>query len=141
MSKQFDEISEQAKAASEKLKTVRAHTREQLEADAAAAHEKASEAADRFKETVSGAHKKASSQWQQVQTTWHEHVAKVRKTIKHKKNQLDAKEAARDADTAEAFALDAIGFAEGVIEEAAAASLDALYLRAAAQASAARAGS
>jgi len=61
--------------------------------------------------------------------------------MKHKKEDRHAEEAARDADMAEAFALDAIAFAGIVIEDAAAASLDAMHLHAAAQASAAKVGS
>ena len=45
-------------------------------------------------------------------------------------DQQDAKAAALDADLAEGYALDAISFAQGAIEEAEAAALDAVYARA-----------
>jgi hypothetical protein len=46
-------------------------------------------------------------------------------------DEQDAKAAALDADLAEGYyALDAISFAQGAIEEAEAASLDAVYARA-----------
>ena len=52
--------------------------------------------------------------------------------VKHRREdgRQDAKAAARDADLAEGYALDAISFAQGAIEEAEAASLDAVYARA-----------
>ena len=58
------------------------------------------------------------------------HVAKVRSNIEAKMDEQDAKAAALDADLAEDYALDAISFAQGAIEEAEAASLDAVYARA-----------
>ena len=59
------------------------------------------------------------------------HVAKVRSNIEAKMDEQDAKAAALDADLAEGYyALDAISFAQGAIEEAEAASLDAVYTRA-----------
>ena len=45
-------------------------------------------------------------------------------------DEQDAKAAALDADLAEDYALDAISFAQGAIEEAEAAALDAVYARA-----------
>jgi hypothetical protein len=140
LSEQFDKVAETAKAAAEKVKAGGARTREQLEADAAAARDKASEEADRLKDKAAEAHEKGSSRLQEVQEKWHEHATNVRKSMKHKQEELDAKQAASDADMAEAFALDAIALAGIVIEDAAAASLDAMYLRAAARASAAKAG-
>jgi hypothetical protein len=52
--------------------------------------------------------------------------------VKHRSEdgRQDAKAAALDADLAESYALDAISFAQGAIEGAEAASLDALYARA-----------
>jgi hypothetical protein len=138
---QFDTVSQKAKAAAEKLKSAGAQTRQQLEADADAARSKASEEADRMKGKAADTKEKASSQWQEVQAKWREHVNNARRSIQRKKYQLDAKDAASDADMAEGFAIDALTFAGVVIDEAAAAALDAMYLRIAAKESAAKAGS
>jgi hypothetical protein len=54
----------------------------------------------------------------------------VRANVKQNKHQLDAEQAAMDADMAEAYALDAIDFVASTIEEAEYAALDAIYLRA-----------
>ena len=138
LSQQFDNVSERAKAAATKVKAANARTRDQLEADAVAAREKATEANDQIKAKAGAQHEKASSHWQEVRANWQEHVAKVRKDAKNRKEKLDAKEAARDAQWAESYAEDAIAFAGAVIDEAAAAALDAMYLRAYAQVSAAK---
>jgi hypothetical protein len=54
----------------------------------------------------------------------------MRTTVEEKKERFDAREAAKDADRAEVYALDAIDFAQAAIQEAEYATLDALYLRA-----------
>ena len=53
----------------------------------------------------------------------------MRAKVTDKKAQHDAKEAVRDADFAESYALDAIDFAQAVIQEAQYAALDAISLR------------
>jgi hypothetical protein len=141
LSQQFEKVSDRAKAAADKVKAANAHARDQLQADAAAAREKATEANDEMKAKAGAQHAKASSHWQDVRAKWQEHVAKVRQDAKNRKEKLDAKEAARDSDWAEAYAADAIAFAGAVIEEAAAAALDAMYLRAYAKVSQAKVGS
>jgi hypothetical protein len=97
--------------------------------DAAAARERATATADQFEEKVVDASSRASAQWNEVRGKWKAHVAKVRSSIEAKMDEQDAK-AALDADLAEDYALDAISFAQGAIEEAEAASLDAVYARA-----------
>ena len=95
-----------------------------------AARELATATADQFEEKVVDASGRASSQWDEVRGKWKAHVAKVRSNIEAKMDEQDAKAAALDADLAEDYALDAISFAQGAIEEAEAASLDAVYARA-----------
>jgi hypothetical protein len=140
-SKQFDKVSDSAKAAADKVREASAHTRDQLEADADAAREKATKTADQLKEKAAGAHEKASSQWQEVRANWRDHVTKMKQDLERRKAKHDAKEAAQEADWVEGYALDAIDFAGAVIEEAASAALDAMYLRAYARASAEEVGS
>jgi hypothetical protein len=57
-------------------------------------------------------------------------VATTAKIRQRKKDQIDAHEAANDADWAEAYAADAIDFALDAIDEAEYAALDAVYPRA-----------
>ena len=140
-SKQFDKIADSAKAAGDKVRAANAHTRDQLEAEADAAREKASKTADQLKDKAAGAHEKASSQWQDVRAKWSDHVTKMKKDAERRKAKHDAKEAAQEAEWVEAYARDAIDFAGAVIEEAASAALDAMYLRIYEHASAEKAGS
>ena len=139
-SKQFDNIADRAKAAGDKVRAANAHTRDQLEAEADAAREKASKATDQLKDKAAAAHEKASSQWQEVQAKWRDNVSKMKKDAEHRKAKHDAKEAAQQAEWLEGYARDAIAFAGAVIEEAASAALDAMYLRAYAHVTAEKAG-
>ena len=130
LSEKFDALSDKAKESANKLKATGGREKDQLKADAAAARERATATADQFEEKVVEASERASSQWDEVRGKWKAHVAKVRSSIEAKMDEQDAKAAALDADLAEDYALDAISFAQGAIEEAEAASLDAVYARA-----------
>ena len=127
LSARFEKISDSAKTATDKVKAAGQRSKEQLETDVASARDKATAAADQFKDKAAAAR---SSQWDEVRGTWQTHVAKVRPDVKVKKVKFHAKEAAEDADRAEAYALDAIEFAQTTIEEAEYAALDAVYARA-----------
>ena len=70
----------------------------------------------------------------ELREKWHAHVAKVRAGAHKKKDQIDAHNAAMDADMTEAYAYDAIDFALETIEEAEYSVLDAIYARANAEA-------
>jgi hypothetical protein len=129
-SAQFEKISDKAKVATDKLQTAAEGTREQLEADAANARDQATAAAEKFKDKAAAVKGRGSSQWREVRETWHTHVATARENIKEKEDELDAHAAARDADHAEDYAVDAIDFAEAAIDEAQYATLDAMRARA-----------
>jgi hypothetical protein len=126
-SAKFEKISDSANAATAELKAASQRSKGQLEIDVASARDEAIAAADQFKDKAAAAR---SSQWDEVRGTWQTHVAKVRADVKEKKVKFHAKEAAEDADRAEAYALDAIDFAQTTIEEAEYAALDTLYARA-----------
>ena len=64
LSQQFDKVSDRAKAAADTVKAANAHAREQLDADVAAAREKANQANDQMKAKASAQREKASSHWQ-----------------------------------------------------------------------------
>jgi small-conductance mechanosensitive channel len=134
LDKQFEKISDKAQAATAELKAGIQKGKDQLEADVASAREKATAAAANVKGKAAGTHDQAVSQWQETREKWQDHVAKVRAKAAEKKAHHDAKEAGKDADFAESYALDAIDFALAVIQEAEYATLDAFYLRARADA-------
>ena len=139
-SQQFDQVSAKAKSAGDKLRAAGGQTRDQLKDELAGARDKATEAADRLKDKAESTQEKASSKWQEVRDKWNEHVKQMKNDMERKREQRDAEDAATQADWAEAYALDTISFAEAVIEEAASAALDAVYLRAYARASAEKVG-
>jgi lysozyme family protein len=80
------------------------------------------------------ARENASSDWKEIRDKWYAHVAEVRARAHQKKDQIDAHNAAVDAEMAEAYAYDAIEFALDAIDEAEYAALDAIYARADAEA-------
>jgi hypothetical protein len=127
---QFEKIADTARTATDKVEAAGQRTRDQLEADVATAHERATAAADRMKDKADAAGDDASSDWQEIREKWHAHVAKVQARAHKKKDQIDAHNAAMDADMTEAYAYDAIDFALDAIEEAEYSVLDALYARA-----------
>ena len=131
---QFDKISTAAKEANEKIRASGQQAREQVEADATRARDRASQAANHLKDRAQAAHDKASEHWQDLADQWHAHVAKIRKDVKKKKAEHDAKEMKVYAEMADGYALDAIDFAQAAIYEAEYAVLDAVSARATADA-------
>jgi len=132
LSTEFEKISNKAAAATQHLHAAGQRTRDQLATDAANAREKATAAANQFRDNAAGAGHKASSHWEDIRGKWQAHVAKVRTSVNEKKEQLDADAADADANIALSYALDAIDFAQAAVDEAEYASLDAMYARAAA---------
>jgi len=131
---QFGKISDTARTATGKVEAAGERTREQLEVDVAAARDRVAAAADRMNGKADAARENASSEWQEIRDKWHAHVATVRARAHQKKDQIDAYNAAVEADMAEAYAYDAIEFALDAIDEAEYAALDAIYARADAEA-------
>jgi hypothetical protein len=131
---QFEKISDTAKTATDKVQAAGQRTRDQLEADVAAARARANAAADRIKDRADTARDSVSSEWHEMRDKWDAHVAKVRTRAQDKKHKVDAHNAAVDADIVEAYAYDAINFALDAIQEAEYAALDAIYARADAEA-------
>src|ERR1700761_6676059 len=130
LSAKFEQISDRAKAATDELKAAGASTRNELEADAAKARDRATAAADQLKAKADTARDDASSQWQAIHNSWHAHMAKARTRVKNAADNFDARQAALDADLAEDYAYDAITFALNAIDEAESATLTAMYARA-----------
>ena len=108
---QFEKIANTARTAADKVEAAGQRTRDQLEADVETAHEKAEAAADRMKDKADAARDNASSEWHEIREKWHAHVAKVRARAHEKKDQIDAHNAAVDADMTESYAYDAVDFA------------------------------
>jgi hypothetical protein len=130
LSTKFEKISDKAKTALDQLRAASQRTRDQLAAEAASARDQATAAANQFKHKGDFACDRASSQWREIRGKWQIHVAKARASVHRDRGRFNAREAARSADMAHAYALDAIDFAQAAIEEAESAALDAMSLRA-----------
>lgn len=137
VSERFEKISIAAQDANEKIRAAGQQAHEQVDADAARARDRASQAADHLKDRAKTSHDKASEHWRDLADKWNAHIAKIRKDLKKKKDQHDAREMKAYAEMAEGYAVDAIDFAQAAIYEAEYAALDALSARAAAKAMAA----
>jgi hypothetical protein len=68
--------------------------------------------------------------WNQVQTSWQEHVDSVREKLEERKAERDVKRLQSAADDAEEYAAATTDFAIAAIEEAEYATLDAVLARA-----------
>ena len=132
LSERFKKISVAAQEANEKIVAAGQQAREQVESDAKRARDKASDAADHLKDRAEAAHDKASEHSRDLADKWNAHIAKIRKDMKKKKEEHDAKEMRAYAEMAEGYAFDAIDFAQAAIYEAEYAVLDALAARTAA---------
>ena len=85
--------------------------------------------ADKLRESAEVNKGKISVWWDDVQRTWHEHVAKIRDDIDGKRAEHDVEKAEKYAEHAEDDALFAIDFAYAAIVEAEYAVLDAALAR------------
>jgi hypothetical protein len=134
LASQFEKISVAAKEADEKIRAAGQQASKQVDAEAVRARDKASQAADHLKDRAEAAGDKASRHWQDLADTWHAQIAAVRKDLKKKKAEHEAKEMEVYAEIAEGHALEAIDFAQAAVYEAEYAVLEALSASAAAEA-------
>ena len=132
LSESFKKISVAAEDANEKIRIAGQQGREQVEADAAHARDRASQAADHLKDRAGASHDKVSEHWRKLTDKWNAHIGDIRKALKKKKDEHDAKEMQAYAELTEGHAIEAIDFAQAAICEAECAVLDALSARAAA---------
>jgi hypothetical protein len=105
LSTKFEKISDKAKTALDQLRAASQRTRDQLAAEAASARDQATAAANQFKHKGDFACDRASSQWREIRGKWQIHVAKARASVHRDRGRFNAREAARSADMAHAYAL------------------------------------
>ena len=84
---------------------------------------------DKLRESATATEAHVSASWNDLQKTWREHVAHMRRDIDTKKTELDAKKAESRAENAEGDALFAIDYAYATVEEAEYVVLDAISAR------------
>jgi hypothetical protein len=78
----------------------------------------------------------AESHWNELQSSWDQHIQRIRLRIAEKKAEHDVASAERDAEWAASDAVNAVDFALVAVEEAEYAVLDAAVARANADATA-----
>jgi hypothetical protein len=126
---QLDKLAARAKEAHEHAEAARGKAKAELEQDVEAARKSAQDKADKLRESAEANKGKISVWWDDVQRTWHEHVAKIRDDVDRKRAEHDVDRAERHAENAEDDALFAIDYAYAAIEEAEYAVLDAALAR------------
>ncbi|MFG2937674.1 hypothetical protein [Streptomyces sp. NPDC048282] len=124
------ELSEKARDAQRTVEAGLSQDRQKLSAAVADAKDKAEQGAQRLKASGEQTKGHVTGAWNQVQTSWQEHVTAVRDKIEERKEERDVKRLRKAADDAEDYASDAISFAIAAVEEAEYATLDAVLARA-----------
>jgi hypothetical protein len=117
-----EEAEKNAAAASDKAKA-------DLEQDRENSRAVAQQEAEQLREAADAGRGKISDWWNDVQSSWSEHIAQIQKNVESKKGEIDLDRAKRRADNTEADAEFAIEFAYTAIGEAEYAVLDANLAR------------
>jgi hypothetical protein len=133
----FTKLREHAERGEQEIKAAATESKAKLEARVEGARRNADERAGELRTKAEGTKEQGASQWHEVQSSWDQHVQRVRQRIDEKQAKMDAKAAEHDARWAEDDAANAIAFAESAVEEAEYAALEAMRARADADALAA----
>jgi hypothetical protein len=128
LSAQFEQIPDRAKVASDQVRAASQRNQDQLRTAASSARNRATAAAGRLQDNEAA--RGVSAHWQDIRAKWQAHVAAVQSDLDEAGDEIDASYAIVNADLAESYAMDAIGFAAAAIDEAEAAALNAMYCRA-----------
>jgi Skp family chaperone for outer membrane proteins len=100
-----------------------------LQAKAEDARKAADDHAAQFRAIAQDTSEQAEAHWNELQSSWDQHIQHVRQRIAAKKAEHDSAAADSDAEWAEADAVNAVDFAEAAVVEAEYAVLDAALAR------------
>jgi len=128
-SQKLAKLSERAKEAEDHASAAQNQAKADVERSANEARARAEAHAEELHQSAAATGAQLSASWNDMQKSWSNHMAQVRRGIDDKKGQLDARRAETRADDAEADALFAIDYAYGTVEEAEYAVLDAISAR------------
>jgi hypothetical protein len=126
LSDHLSRLAARAKQAETRVAGVREEARADVEQDLASARESAQEQATRMQRAAEGNKERVSNWWGDVQTSWNQHLSRVREDMESKKVKHDVNKAKRRADEAEEYALFMIDLAYSAVVESEYAALDAL---------------
>jgi hypothetical protein len=130
----FSELRQQVDQAESDIKAAASEDSAKLKAKADEARKAADEHAGQFAAMAQDTSEQAEAHWNELQSSWDQHIQRIRQRITEKKSELDAASAQRDAEWAENDAVNAVDFALVAVQEAEYAVLDAAVTRANAEA-------
>jgi hypothetical protein len=122
-------LATRAKEAQTRVAKVREEARADLEQDVASARESAQEQADKLHQAAEQSKAGISGRLSDVQSSWNEHISRIREDLEDKRAKHDVHVAQRRADDAEEYASFAADHAYSAVVEAEYAALDALLAR------------
>ena len=125
LSDQLTKLSARAKELEDRAAAAKSKGKADLEQDVKEARESAQGQADDLRKSAEAGKDKISVWWDDVQRSWNENIAAIRKNVDDRRAAHDSKAAQRAADSADEDAAFAIDYAYAAIEEAEYAVLDA----------------
>jgi flagellar hook-length control protein FliK len=129
LSDDLTKLSARAKEAEERFAAAQKSEHDKVEHDVQSARESLEKSTDQLRNTAQANKGKVAAWWNDVQKSWDEQIASIRRDIESKKAEHDVKAAQRKADSAEEDARFAIQYAYWAVEEAEYAVLDAQLAR------------
>ena len=129
LSDHLSRLAARAKQAETRVTGVREEARADVEEDLASARESAQEEAARMRRAAEGNKERVSNWWGDMQTSWNQHLSRVREDMESKKVKHDVHKTQRRADEAEQYALFMIDLAYSAVVESEYAALDAVLAR------------
>jgi hypothetical protein len=126
-SDRFSELRQRVEQGESNIKAAASEDSAKLKAKADEARKAADEHAAQFAATAQETSEQAESHWNELQSSWDQHVQHIRQRIAEKKAEHDVASAKRDAEWAESDAVNAVDFAMAAVEEAEYAVLDAAW--------------
>ncbi len=123
------DLAKRAKVAEDRVAAAKTQARADVEAQAGKVREAAQRKAEEFRAQRATAAAGGQQRWDEVRSSWSEHVARVRQDMAGKKAQMQSENAQIRADVAEDDAVAAVDFAGAALEEAEYAVLNATLAR------------
>jgi hypothetical protein len=125
LSDQLSDLASRAKHVQDRAAAAQSKAKADLEAEVEEARDSAQARADALRTRAQTRKGKISAWWDNVQKTWHDHLAAVRKGADDRKAAHDIKSMRKAAERADEDAAFAVDYAFAAIEEAQYAVLDA----------------
>jgi hypothetical protein len=129
-SDRFSELRQRVEQGESNIKAAASEDSAKLKARADEARKAADEHAAQFAAMAQDTSEQAESHWNELQSSWDQHIQRIRQRVAEKKAEHDVASAKRDAEWAESDAVTAVDFALGAVEEVEYAVLDAAVARA-----------